>query len=467
MKNAHSLDMSNGPLLKNILLFALPMVASGVLQILYNAADQIVVAKWAGGTALAAVGSNAALINLLVNLFVGLSLGANVIIARFFGAGDDESVSSAAHTAMCLSVVCGLLAMVAGLAVSRPALEWMGSPDDVIDQATLYLRIYFLGVPFSMVYNYGAAILRAVGDSRRPLNILMLSGAINVALNLLLVIGLGWSVAGVATATAVSQAVSAGLVIYCLRHAEGSHRLCWKKLRIAGDKFWSMLRYGVPVALQGCVFSLSNIVLQSSINTFGAAGMAGCAADATIEGLVFTGMDALKGTCIVCIGQNIGARKPERVKRSLTTCLLLVTAVGMAFGWGIYALRRPILSLYAAASMTQTTVTAEEIFFFATQRMQIVATTYFLCGLMNVAAGSVQALGAPWVATVSAVIGTVGLRLFWIFRIFPTMEHTIFNLFLCYPISWVFTMAAHFLCLSILLPRVLRDLRTPLPAEQS
>ena len=214
--------------------------------------------------------------------------------------------------------------------------------------------------------------------------------------------------AGVATATAVSQAVSAGLVIYCLRHAEGSHRLCWKKLRIAGDKFWSMLRYGVPVALQGCVFSLSNIVLQSSINTFGAAGMAGCAADATIEGLVFTGMDALKGTCIVCIGQNIGARKPERVKRSLTTCLLLVTAVGMAFGWGIYALRRPILSLYAAASMTQTTVTAEEIFFFATQRMQIVATTYFLCGLMNVAAGSVQALGAPWVATVSAVIGTVG-----------------------------------------------------------
>ena len=274
MKNAHSLDMSNGPLLKNILLFALPMVASGVLQILYNAADQIVVAKWAGGTALAAVGSNAALINLLVNLFVGLSLGANVIIARFFGAGDDESVSSAAHTAMCLSVVCGLLAMVAGLAVSRPALEWMGSPDDVIDQATLYLRIYFLGVPFSMVYNYGAAILRAVGDSRRPLNILMLSGAINVALNLLLVIGLGWSVAGVATATAVSQAVSAGLVIYCLRHAEGSHRLCWKKLRIAGDKFWSMLRYGVPVALQGCVFSLSNIVLQSSINTFGAAGMA-------------------------------------------------------------------------------------------------------------------------------------------------------------------------------------------------
>ena len=228
-----------------------------------------------------------------------------------------------------------------------------------------------------------------------------------------------------------------------------------------------MLRYGVPVALQGCVFSLSNIVLQSSINTFGAAGMAGCAADATIEGLVFTGMDALKGTCIVCIGQNIGARKPERVKRSLTTCLLLVTAVGMAFGWGIYALRRPILSLYAAASMTQTTVTAEEIFFFATQRMQIVATTYFLCGLMNVAAGSVQALGAPWVATVSAVIGTVGLRLFWIFRIFPTMEHTIFNLFLCYPISWVFTMAAHFLCLSILLPRVLRGLRTPLPAEQS
>ncbi len=461
MKAARTLDMSKGPLLKNILLFALPLAASGVLQILYNAADQIVVAKWAGGTALAAVGSNAALINLLVNLFVGLSLGANVIIARFFGAGDDRSVSESAHTAMCLSVFCGLLAMAAGLIVARPALRWMNSPADVIDQATLYLRIYFLGVPFSMVYNYGAAILRAVGDSRRPLNILMLSGGVNVALNLLLVVGFRWDVAGVATATAVSQAVSAGLVIYCLRHAEGSHRLCWNKLRISWEKVWSMLRYGVPVALQGCVFSLSNIVLQSTVNTFGAAGMAGCAADATIEGLVFTGMDALKATCVVLIGQNIGARKPEQIRKGLFACLLLVTAVGMALGWGIYALRRPILSLYTAASMTQTTVTAEEIFYFATQRMQVVATTYFLCGLMNVASGGVQALGAPWIATMSAVVGTVGLRLVWIFGVFPSMAHTVFNLFLCYPISWVLTLAAHAVCLCVLMPRVLRGLRAP------
>lgn len=299
----YEIDMCNGPLLGKILLFALPLMLSGILQLLFNAADMIVVGRWAGSNALAAVGSTGSLINLLVNVFIGLSVGANVLVARYYGANQEKELSDMVHTAMLTSFICGVVLIFVGFFVAPIALTAMGTPPEVLDQAVLYIRIYFAAMPAMMVYNFGSAILRAVGDTRRPLYFLSVAGVINVILNLIFVIGFSMDVAGVALATAISQVVSAILVVICLMRSEGPYRLRVKELRIVPHKLGMMARIGLPAGLQGAIFSISNVLIQSSVNSFGATAVAGNSAAGNLEGFVYTAMNSLHQTAISFVGQ--------------------------------------------------------------------------------------------------------------------------------------------------------------------
>lgn len=455
----HTVDMVDGPLLPGILLYALPLIATGLLQLLYNAADMIVVARWAGGTALAAVGSNGPLINLIVNVFMGLSVGASVVVSRAFGAGDRKNVHEAVHCAMAISAVSGVITMVVGLLIARQALLWMATPDDVIDQATVYLRIYFLGMPAAMIYNFGSSILRAVGDTRRPLYILTLSGIINVVLNLLLVIVFHWDVAGVAVATTVSQIFSAVMVVICLAKAEDCYRYEISKTRFYKDKFLQMLRHGIPAGIQGSIFSLSNIIIQSSVNTFGSAAMSGNSAAGNLEGLVYVAMNALHHTCLSFTSQNVGARRPERLRRIFLWCLVLVTVIGLTLGWAIYLFGEPLLTLYTATSTANSTITAEEILHYGMLRMRIIATTYFLCGIMEVLVGAMRGLGSPWMPMLVSIGGVCGVRIVWIFTIFRFVDHSLNSLYISYTISWLVTVVIHAICYYFTHKKVIRQLK--------
>lgn len=459
MSKRHTVEMCEGPLLGNILLYALPLIATGLLQLLYNAADLIVVARWAGGTALAAVGCNGSLVNLIVNVFMGLSVGASVIVSHAYGAGNRQDVHEGVHTAMALSIVSGLITMVIGLVISRQALVWMGTPDDVIDQADLYLRIYFLGMPACMIYNYGAAILRAVGDTKRPLYILTFSGLINVGLNLLTVIVFHMDVAGVAIATTVSQIISAVLVVICLIRAEDSYRYEIKKTRIYKDKLKEMLRHGIPAGIQGSIFSISNVIIQSSVNSFGSAAISGNAAAGNLEGFIYVAMNSLHHTCLAFTSQNLGARKPERIRKVFVTCLWLVAAIGAALGWGFYLAGRPLLSLYTAATTTETTISAEEILHYGMTRLTVIATTYFTCGIMEVVVGSLRGMGSPWMPMIVSIAGVCGVRIAWIYTIFRFVSHTLTSLYISYTISWVFTATVHIICYCFVYRKTVRKLR--------
>ena len=458
--------MVEGPLLPGLIRYSLPLIATGLLQLLYNAADMIVVARWAGGTALAAVGSNGALINLIVNVFIGLSVGATVVVSRAYGAGEHGDVHRAVHCAMAVSVISGLITMAAGLLISRQALVWMGTPDDVIEQAALYLRIYFLGMPALMIFNFGAAILRAVGDTRRPLYILSTAGLINVGLNLLLVIPVKWDVAGVAVATTVSQIFSAVMVVLCLTRAEGSYRYVLRQTRFDKEKFWQMLRHGVPAGLQSSIFSLSNILIQSSVNSFGSAAMSGNTAAANLEGLAYVAMNSMHQTCLTFTAQNVGARRIDRVRRSIWLCLALVTVIGLVMGTLLYLLGPQMLTLFTAAQGTDTTIAAEDILAFGMTRMSIIVTTYFICGLMDTLVGAMRGMGSPWMPMLVSVAGVCGIRVVWIFTVFRFWDHTLTSLYLSYPVSWAVTAAVHAVCVIVTFHRLRRIMSRSLPGGE-
>lgn len=464
MPYRRTVDMCHGPLLKNMLLYALPLIASGILQLLYNAADLIVVARWAGGTALAAVGSTGPLVNLIVNVFMGLATGASVIVARYYGAEDTQNVSRSVHTAISLSLISGAATLLIGVLLSPCMLQWMATPADVIGQATLYLRIYFLGMPACMVYNFGASILRAVGDTRRPLYILALSGLVNVGLNLLLVIVFHMDVAGVAVATTVSQYLSAALVVACLVSARDCYRLRWRCLRVHGDKVREILRHGIPAGVSGSLFSLSNIFIQSSINSFGSAAMSGCSAAGNLEGFVYVSMNAMQQTCLAFTGQNVGARRPERLPRIFRCSMGLVTVIGLLLGGLLLLFGEPLLSLYTAASSVDTTVSAEEILRYGMIRLSIIASTYFTCGLMEVLTGSLRAMGASWMPTLVTLAGVCGVRILWIFTAFRLLFHSLEGLFVSYPITWVLTMCILYLGYRSLRRKTMAALSAP-PAD--
>lgn len=437
----YEMDMCSGPILSKLLLFALPLMCSSILQLLFNAADIIVVGNYAGDNSLAAVGSTSSLINLLTNFFLGLSVGANVLVARYYGAKHDHEVSQTVHTAMLLSVCSGILLTFIGCIGARRILIWMQTPEDVLPLAALYLRIYFVGMTATMLYNFGSAILRAVGDTKRPLYYLTIAGVINVILNLFFVIVCNLDVAGVALATVISQCISAALIIRCMMKSENSIRMELSLLHIDKDKFKKILQIGLPASFQGMVFSFSNVIIQSSINSFGATAVAGNSAAANIEGFVYVAMNAFHQAAISFTGQNIGAAKYERVNKIFYIAEGCVFAVGILLGNLAVFFGRSLLALYTNSAAV---VEAGMI------RMRFICTAYAICGMMDVAVGSLRGMGYAIMPMIVSLVGACGLRLIWIFTFFR-MEtfHTQASLYLTYPASWLLTFLAHVVCFFI------------------
>ena len=435
-RGRHEINMTEGPLLPKILAFSGPLILTGILQLLYNAADVIVVGNYAGHAALAAVSSTGSLINLLVNVFMGLSVGASVAIARNYGARDIKAMRKAEHTAMTLALFMGVGVGVFGFLMARPLLQMMDSPPDVIDGASLYVRIYFLGMPANMLYNFGAAAMRAVGDTKRPMVYLMISGLVNVLLNLLLVIVFHMDVAGVAIATVASQVVSMALVLLCLFRTRGAIQLNLSECRIDRKSLREIIRIGLPAGLQGSLFSISNVLIQSSVNSFGSLVVAGNGVACNIEGFVYTAMNAQHQADMTFASQNYGAGKPERVKRTLWCCLGVVTVIGLGMGFLILLFGKPLLGLYNQE---------EEVIAKGMIRMGIIMPTYFLCGMMDVMVGQLRGVGYAIMPMIVSLTGACLLRIVWILTVFA-QAHDLTVLYLSYPVSWFVTFAIHFLC---------------------
>ena len=440
MARSYEMDMTGGPLFGKIAAFAFPLMCSSVLQLLFNAADVIVVGRFTGHTALAAVGSTTALINLIVNLFVGLSVGANVLVAREYGAGQLDKVHKAVHTALFTAAVGGTALIFAGALLTRPALEWMDTPEDVIDQAALYLRIYFIGSPCMLVYNFGAAILRAVGDTRRPLYFLSLAGAVNVVLNLVFVIGFDLGVAGVALATIISQTISAWLIVVCLMHNTGAFRLVLRELKIDQEQLGLILRIGVPAGVQSMMFSFSNVIIQSSVNSFGSAVVAGNTAAANLEGFVYACLDAVAQTSMSFSSQNLGAGRLKRIDRVILQCMGIITALGLVLGVGAYLSGHWLLRIYTPD---------EQVITFGLYRMSVVITTYFLDGWMDCLACSIRGLGSSIAPMIVCAVGACLLRIVWVATLFRWVP-TQLCLYISYPVSWTVTSAALLACLLVI-----------------
>lgn len=440
-KNKYEIDMCNGPILGKMLQFALPLMLSSVLQLLFNAADVVVVGKFAGDNSLAAVGCTGSLVNLLVNLFVGLSVGANVMAARHYGARQEEELSQTVHTAITLALIGGVILTFVGVAFTEGILKLMSTPPEVLPLAALYLRIYFCGMLANMVYNFGSAILRAVGDTRRPMYYLSIAGVINVILNLVFVIVFSMDVAGVAIATVISQCVSAALVIRCLMRDKGAIRLDLKRLGIDRRELANIVRIGLPAGLQGCIFSLSNVVIQSSINSFGATTVSGSSASSNLEGFVYVAMNAFYQATLSFMSQNYGAGRFERLKRVIWCGLGCVTVAGLVLGNLEVAFGRQLLSVYSSSP---------EVIDAGMIRLRINNTLYCLCGLMDVMVGVMRGIGYSFMPMFVSLLGACGTRLIWIATVFR-MEayHRVETVYLSYPISWLLTFAAHVICFLI------------------
>lgn len=435
-KKSYEIDMCHGPLLAKILIFSVPLMLSGILQLLFNAADIVVVGRFTGSEALAAVGSTSALINLLVNLFIGLSVGVNVMVAKYYGAKREQDIQDTVHTAVLTAILAGAVLTILGLLLAHPMLHLMGTPENVIGQSVLYMRIYFLGMIGVLVYNFGGAVLRGIGDTRRPLYILFAAGVVNVIFNLIFVIYFHMGVAGTAVATAISQFLSAGLVLYCLAKSDSSYHLDLKKLRIVPLKLKEMAGIGIPAGMQGAVFSISNVLIQSSVNSFGSVAMAGNTAAANIEGFVYIAMNTFHQAALSFTSQNYGAREYKRITKVLFICLGLVTVTGLVLGNGAYLAGNWLLRIYSDEA---------EVISYGMLRMSIICTLYFLCGLMDVMSGCLRGLGHSVVAMVVSMLGACGLRVLWIFTIFA-MFRSLEVLFWSYPVTWGVTFAAHMIC---------------------
>lgn len=436
----YQIDMVNGPILKKMLLFTIPLMCSSMLQLLFNAADIVVVGRFAGDNSLAAVGSNTALINLMTNVFLGLSVGGNVLAARDYGAGNDEELSKTVHTAMLLGMVSGLILTVVGVIFAPQLLELMQTPENILPLAALYLRIYFLGMTAMMIYNFGSALLRSVGDTKRPLYYLMTAGVINVILNLIFVIALEMDVAGVGLATVISQCISAFLVVRCMMREQGGIRLIPGKLRIHREKLIQIMCVGLPAGFQGAVFALSNVVIQSSVNIFGEIVVAGNSAAMNLEGFVYVAMNAFHQAAISFTSQNVGAGKRERIGKILFTAEGCVIVTGVVLGWLMYGFGRPLLHIYSGSA---------EVIEAGMVRMAIILLTYALCGMMDVVVGVLRGMGYSLGPMIISLVGACGLRLVWIATVFQIPQfHRISTVYLSYPITWTITFLAQ-LCLYV------------------
>lgn len=437
-ENKYEIDMCSGTILPKLLRLTLPLMLSSVLQLLFNAADIIVVGNFAGENSLAAVGSTTALVNLITNLFLGLSTSANILTSMFMGAGKNERVNKTVHTSICLSIASGLIMTVFGVIFADKLLILMNTPKEILSLSTLYLRIYFFGMTAMMIYNFGSSVLRSKGDTKRPLYYLTFAGIINVLLNLLFVIVFKMDVAGVALATAISQCISAFLIIRCLMKEDDAFRFEFRKMRFDRKIVARMLKIGIPAGFQGVVFSLSNVVIQSSINGFGAIVMAGSAAAASIEGFIWVSMNAFSQGALTFMSQNIGGGKYTRINRIAVITCACAAVTGIILGNAAYFLAEPLINIYDSR------VAVVEA---GTIRMGLVCCFYFTCGLMDCIVGNIRGMGFAVTPTIVSLIGACGLRIIWIATIFQIPRfHTEFMLFLSYPITWIITFAVHLIC---------------------
>jgi len=449
LKKKYEMDMCSGSVFQKMLFFAIPLMCSSILQLLFNAADIVVVGRFAGDNALAAVGSNTSLINLLTNVFVGLSIGTNVLTAQYYGGKKEKDLKETVHTSVLLSICSGVILTIIGILGAKPLLELMQAPEEVLGLAVIYLRIYFLGMTSTMVYNFGSAILRAVGDTQRPLYYLLGAGIINVILNLFFVIVCHMGVAGVAAATAISQTISAILVVRCLIKEQGGIHLEPRELKINGEKFARIIRIGLPAGFQGMVFSLSNVVIQSAVNSFGAVAVAGNSAAANIEGFVYMAMNAFYQATISFTSQNYGAKEYKRVYKILFAGELYAIITGVVLGNLAVFFGKPLLGIYSPSA---------DVVEAGLGRMKVICTLYALCGMMDVLVGALRGIGYSVIPMIVSLIGACGLRLLWIATIFQIPEyHSMRTIYISYPVTWTITFLVHAITFLIVSRRALRS----------
>ena len=443
----NSNSMREGPIFKSVIIYTIPIILTGLLQLLFNAADLIVVGWFSGSDSVAAVGATSALTNLIVNLFIGLSLGAGVAVAQGIGAKNDKLTSEAVHTAVPVAAISGIFLTVIGVLFSRNFLELMGTPEGkLLRLASIYMQIYFAGMTFSMIYNFGSAILRAAGDTRSPLIFLTVAGVLNVILNIIFVALFKMDVAGVALATSISQAVSAVLVVRELMKRQDACRFALQKMRIHKGALGKMIRIGVPAGLQSSLFAISNVLIQSSVNSFGSAHMSGSAAASSIEGFCYISMNSFHQTTLNFCGQNYGAGDFKRIKRITWICLMTVAAVGLIAGNLSYAFGRQLLGIYITDS--------PEAINYGMERLKFMLIPYFLCGIMDTTTGSMRGIGSSVIPMVITVVGVCVMRIVWIYTVFAMPQyHSFSGLFISYPISWLLTFIALFISFVIIIRR--------------
>lgn len=451
-KKSNQIDMTSGPIFSKLLIFSVPLILSSLLQLLFNAADVIVVGRYVGSNALAAVGSTAPLINLLVNLFVGISVGSNVVAANFFGAENKKEVSRTVHTSYVVSLIGGVLLTIAGVSFSAPILVLMGSPEDVLPLSTLYLKIYFGGITPTIVYNFGSALLRAKGDTKRPLYILFAAGIINVVLNLVFVICFGLGVAGVSLATVISQTFSAVLVTVILMKEKDEFKLEIKKLRIHADILVKILKIGLPAGVQGMIFSISNVVIQSSANAYGSIIVAGNSSSQSVEGFIYTSMNGFAQGVLTFVSQNRGARKFDRVVKVYVRSLACVVVIGGILGAFVTVFGQQVFSIF---SDNQAVINA------ARSRMAVIAATYYLCGLMDCTANTLRGLGYSMTPMLITLVGACGLRILYLATFYQIPRfHTYQSIFVSYPLSWGITFLVLLAVLLVIFKRIKKENQT-------
>lgn len=448
MSKRFEMDMTTGNLGKKILLFTLPLMFTSILQLLFNACDIIVIGRFRDHTALSAISSTGALINLITNLFIGLSVGSNIVMARCYGSKDREKAEKVAHTSVVVSLVAGIFIGAFGFVFAKNLLLLMGSPSDVIDLAAAYVRIYFVGMPFNLLYNFGSALLRAGGDTKRPLIYLSIAGVFNIGANLLFVLGFGMSTDGVAYATVISQIISSVLVLLTLIREKNYCHISLKSLKADRKILWEITRIGLPAGLQGTLFSLSNVIIQSSINFFGSYVMAGNGAASNIEGFIYVCMNAFYHAALSFTSQNMGAKQYENIRKINKYCLYYVLLFGGVLGVGAYLSAGTLLQIYT---------TDAEVVQIGIIRMAILCAPYFLCGIMDVMVGSLRGLGHSLIPMIVSLIGVCGMRLIWVYTLFR-MNMNLGLLYASYPISWILTFAVLFISFQVLYRKEIKPL---------
>lgn len=435
MSKANQLNLTEGPILPRLLQFSIPLILSSLLQLLFNAADVVVVGRFAGNNSLAAVGSTGSLINLLINLFMGLSIGANVVAANYFGAKRSKELVETVHTSILVSFVCGIVLTIVGVVGSKYILILMQAPHEVLTLATLYLKIYFGGITATMIYNFGSALLRAKGDTKRPLYILFGAGIMNLVLNLIFVISFKMDVAGVGWATVISQCFAAAAVLIILVREKDDFKLNFRRLSINTHIFAKIVKIGLPAGFQGIMFSFSNVIIQSSVNLFGAETIAGNAAAVNLEGFVYTAMNGFsQGTLTFC-SQNLGAGKTDRIKKVVLVSQVCIAIIG-AFLGGIFLLfRNQLIGIFSSSP---------EVIQAGVRRFWVIMTTYYLCGMMDGLSNSIRGIGHSLTPVITSLCGACLYRIIWIFTIFQIPQfHNVYCIYVTYPISWLFTFVAN------------------------